>query len=153
MYKHILIPTDGSETAEKGVAAGIEFARDANASITWFTAVPEYRLPGEGEVVSKKVISIDEHDRISREKAQKILGRLAERAREAGVESDSDYAQSDHPFQAIIRAAEQHCCDLILMASHGKRGLISALLGSETQRVLAHSEIPVMVWRAPPPTP
>src|SRR5207302_498644 len=83
------------------------------------------------EVMSKKVISIDEHDRISREKAQKILDRLAERAREAGVESDSDYAQSDHPFQAIIRAAEQHCCDLILMASHGRHGLAALVYGSE----------------------
>jgi nucleotide-binding universal stress UspA family protein len=147
MYKHILIPTDGSETAEKGVEAGIEFAREANARITWFTAVPEYRLPGEGEVVSRKVMSIDEHDRISREKAQKILVRLGERAQKAGVESDGDYAQSDHPFQAIIQAAEQHCCDLILMASHGRHGLSAMVHGSETRDVLTHSTIPTLVYR------
>jgi nucleotide-binding universal stress UspA family protein len=129
MYKHILIPTDGSETAGKAVEAGIEFARQAGAWITWFTALPEYRVPGLGEVVSRKVISIEEHERRSHEKAEKILDKVTTRARAAGIESDSDFVQSDHPYQAIIEAAERHGCDLILMASHGRHGLAALVYG------------------------
>jgi nucleotide-binding universal stress UspA family protein len=147
MYKHILIPTDGSETAEKGVEAGIEFAREANARITWFTAVPEYQLPVQAEGSLRRAVSLEEHDRRSREKAGGILGRLASRARAAGVECDIDYAQSDHPYQAIIQAAEQHGCDLILMASHGRHGLSALVHGSETHDVLTHSSIPTLVYR------
>ncbi|HXM80464.1 MAG TPA: universal stress protein [Burkholderiales bacterium] len=147
MYKHILIPTDGSETADKAVDAGIDFARQANARITWFTAVPEYRLPGQGEVVSRKAISLDEHDRRSREQAEAIFAKVMPRAVAAGVECDSDYAQSDHPYQAIIASAERHGCDLILMASHGRHGISALLHGSETRDVLTHSSIPTLVYR------
>ena len=74
MYKHILIPTDGSGVGEKAVAAGIDFARDANAKITWFTAVPEYQPPSEAEVIGRAhIVSIAEHDKLSREHATQIL--------------------------------------------------------------------------------
>ncbi len=147
MYKHILIPTDGSETADKAVNAGIEFAHQTGACITWFTAVPEYRLPGEGALVSGKFISMEEHDCRSHEKAEKILDKVTARARAAGIESDRDFAQSDHPYQAIIQAAERNGCDLILMASHGRHGLAALVYGSETRDVLTHSSIPTLVYR------
>ena len=148
MYKHILIPTDGSGVAEKAVAAGIDFARDANAKITWFTAVPEYRPPGAEEAMGgRHLVSMEEHDRLSREQADKVLGGPAERARGAGVACETDYAQCDRPYEAIIAAAKRNGCDLIFMASHGRKGLPALFLGSETREVLTHSDIPTLVYR------
>jgi nucleotide-binding universal stress UspA family protein len=147
MYKHILIPTDGSETADKAVDAGIKFASEANARITLFTAVPEYQPPGEADVMAKRVVSLAEHERLSRELAESILSRAAIRARAGGVECDTAFAESDHPYQAIIDAAEEHGCDLIVMSSHGRKGLARMWYGSETGQVLTHSGIPTLVYR------
>jgi nucleotide-binding universal stress UspA family protein len=148
MYKHILIPTDGSETAEKAVQAGIEFAREAHAKVTWFTAVPEYQLPSQASIIAHhEVVGPDEHARRSHEQAQAIFASLAERARAAGVEFDTDFAQSDQPGEAIIDAAKRHGCDLIFMASHGRSGLSALVHGSETREVLTHSSIPTLVYR------
>ena len=147
MYKHILIPTDGSEIAEKAVAAGIEFARDANAKVTWFTAVPEYQLPTEADWMSKQAVSLEEHSKRVGEKAEKILAGPARRARAAGIACDTDYTQSDHPYEAIIAAAQRHGCDLIFMSSHGRKVLPALFFGSETRDVLTHSTIPTLVYR------
>lgn len=147
MYKHILIPTDGSETAAKGVEAGIDFARQSNAKVTFFTAVPEYQVPSESEIVGRHVVSLAEHARASREKAQAILEPAAARARAAGIEVDTGYAESDRPYQAIIDAAKKHGCDLILLSSHGRHGLADLWYGSETREILSHSQIPTLVYR------
>lgn len=147
MYKHILIPTDGSELAERAVDAGIEFARWAKAKVTGFTAVPQFQIPGRGELVAGKGLSLEEYDRRSRQQAERILGPLAARASMAGVECDVDYAQSDHPWEAIVAAANKHGCDLIFIASHGRRGFSALIHGSETHGVLTHSKIPTLVYR------
>jgi len=148
MYKHILIPTDGSETAEKAVEAGIAFARDANARVTWFTAVPEYEVPGEGELLSKRHdISLEAHNNRSRALAEKILAEPARKARAAGITCAIDYAQSNQPYEAIIAAAARHGCDLIFMSSHGRKVLPALFLGSATRDVLSHSTIPTLVYR------
>jgi nucleotide-binding universal stress UspA family protein len=147
MYKHILIPTDGSETAEKAVSAGIEFARETGARVTLFTAVPEYVPPREGELLSGRAISIADHERNSERKAAAILAPLAERARAAGVETVTDHAQSNHAWQAIIDAAGRHGCDAIFMGSHGRKGLSRLMHGSQTVDVLSHSSIPTLVFR------
>jgi len=147
MYKHILIPTDGSETAAIAVAEGTRFAREANARVTLFTVVPEYQPPGESEVMSRQFLSLPEHERRSREKAAAILDPAAEQARAAGVEFDTDYAQNDRPSQAIIDAAKSHGCDAVFMASHGRRGIAALWHGSETREVLTHCDIPTLVYR------
>jgi len=148
MYKHILIPTDGSETAEKAVEAGIEFARESHARVTWFTAVPEYQLPSQAAIMAhQEVVSPDEHARRSREIADALFTRLSERAERAGVECDTDFTYSDHPYRAIIEAAKRNDCDLIFMASHGRSGLSALLHGSAATGVLTHSEIPTLVYR------
>jgi nucleotide-binding universal stress UspA family protein len=147
MYKHILIPTDGSATAGKGVEAGIAFAREANARITFFTAVRRYEPPSESDIAGRRALSLWDHERISRDKAQAILQPAAERARAAGVEADTAYAQSDHAYEAIVEAAQTRGCDLILMSSHGREGLAELWYGSETRGVLAHSSIPTLVYR------
>ena len=147
MYKHILIPIDGSATADKAIEAGIEFARSAKAKVTLFTAVPEYEPPGDAELMARRVISLWDHERISRDRAQAILRPAAERLRAAGVECATAYAECNRPHEAIIDAARAHCCDLILMSSHGRRGLSELWYGSETHAVLKHSSIPTLVYR------
>ena len=147
MYKHILIPTDGSELSQKAIEAGIEFARDAHARVTGFTAVPEYPIPSEAELMARRAISLEQYEREAKQQAEAKLQKIADRARDAGVDHDADYALSDEPYDAIIRAAQRHGCDLIFMASHGWRGLKGLLLGSETHKVLTHSRIPVLVVR------
>ena len=147
MYKHILIPTDGSELSHKAIEAGIEFARDAHARVTGFTAVPQYQIPSEAELMARRAISLEQYEREAKQQAETKLRKIADRAREVGVDHDADYALSDEPYDAIIRAAQTHGCDLIFMASHGWRGLKGLLLGSETHKVLTHSKIPVLVVR------
>ena len=147
MYKHILVPTDGSELSDKAINAAIDFARETGARVTGFTAVPEYQVPGEAELMSRRAVSPDQHERNSQRLAQEVLGRIAERARFTGVEFDTAYVQSDRPHEAIIEAARKHGCDLIFMASHGRRGISKLIHGSETQGVLTHSSIPTLVFR------
>jgi nucleotide-binding universal stress UspA family protein len=146
MYKHILIPTDGSEIADKAVEAGLKFAKWAGARVTAFTAMPEYQIPS-GEIVSRTAESLPEFERRSMEGAKRLLDAIAQRARQAGVELGTDAALSDRPWQAIIEAARKHGCDLIFIASHGRRGFSALLHGSETREVLTHSTIPTLVYR------
>ena len=148
MYKHILIPTDGSETAEKAVTAGIEFARESGARITLFTAVPEYQPSGEAALMARQpVISLAEYETISRETAGAVLDKAAARARAAGVPHGADFAFCSRPYQAIIDAAKRHQCDVIFIGSHGRKGLAAMWYGSETSEVLTHSDIPTLVYR------
>ena len=147
MYKHILIPTDGSELSDKAIDAGVAFARELRARVTGFTAVPEYKLPSEIELMSRHAVSMEQYEREARMQAEAALQKIADRARAAGVEYNADYAQSDFPHEAIIRAAHKHGCDLIFMASHGRRGISALIHGSQTQGVLTHSNIPTLVYR------
>ena len=147
MYRHILIPTDGSELAEKAVAAGIAFARTIGARVTGFTAVPEYKAPSHAELMAGNAVSLEEHERRARRRAEEVLDGVTRRARDEGVECDADFAQSDHPYEAIVHAAEAHGCDLIFIASHGRRGFSALIHGSQTQGVLTHSRIPTLVYR------
>lgn len=148
MYRHILIPIDGSETANKALEAGTDYAREANARVLLFTAVPEYHVPSEAELLAKHhVKSIFEHEEESRETARAILERGSQAAKAAHVEFDTDYAMSDRPYEAIIDAARRHGCDAIFMATHGRTGLKALWYGSQTREVLTHSDIPTLVYR------
>ena len=147
MYKHILIPTDGSALSDRAIDAGIAFASQLHARVTGFTAVPEYRVPSQVELMSKHGVSMPQYEADARRQAEATLQKVIARARAAGVECDTDFALNDSPHQAIIRAAESHGCDLIFMASHGRSGISALIHGSETQAVLAHSKIPTLVYR------
>ena len=147
MYKHILIPTDGSATAEKAVKAGLSFAKWAKAKVTVFTAMPEYRTPMHSEVSAQRVLPVAEYERRSMAEAHKLLGKVARRAKAAGVKLDTAASLSDYPAEAIIAAAEKNRCDLIFIGSHGRKGLSAMLLGSQTHDVLNRSRIPTLVYR------
>jgi nucleotide-binding universal stress UspA family protein len=148
MYKHILIPSDGSAVAERGVAAGIEYAREAGASVTFFTAVPEYQPPSEGEVLARaKVVSFAQHEQNSKRLAETILAPAVAEARGEGVVFSTDYALCNQPWEAIVEAAKRHECDAIFMGSHRRKGLARLIHGSQAIDVLSHSDIPTLVVR------
>lgn len=147
MYKHILIATDGSEIAEKAVSTGLEYAAEANAKVTFFTAVPEYDVPGEGAVLARKVISMADHDRESARKAQAVFAAATRAAGAAGVEYDTDYAQCNEPWRAIVDAAKRNGCDAIVMGSHGRKAFSRLVHGSQAVDVLSHTDVPTLVVR------
>src|ERR1051326_5783565 len=112
MYKHILIPTDGSPTAEKAIDAGTNYARESGAKVLIFTAVPEYEPPSEAELMARhQVKSIFEYESEAADKAHAILDKAAQVAKGANIDFDTDYALSNRPYQAIIDAAKKHGCD------------------------------------------
>jgi len=148
MYRHILIPTDGSVTAAKAVAAGTEYAREANAKVLFFTALPEYPIPRESEVMSHhRVKSVFEYEEEAAVKARVILDRAAARAKADNVEFETEFALCDKPYEAIIAAAKKHGCDAIFMSSHGRSGVPALWYGSQTHEVLARTDIPTLVYR------
>lgn len=145
MFKNILLPTDGSEVSEVAILKGVEFARSIGARLTGFYVIPEFHVLSyrTGTLADTEA----EFERDSRAHAERYLGRIREAAEAAGVACEARYANGDQPYEAIIKAAQDNGCDLILMASHGRRGVKGFLLGSETQKVLTHSKIPVLVFR------
>jgi nucleotide-binding universal stress UspA family protein len=147
MFKHILIPIDGSELSQKAVEEGLKLAKFANARVTALVAEPEFAVPTYSDIVAHAAVTIDEHQSQARSHAEAILGGVAKRAREAGVEFSGKFCEDDHPYAAIVREAGEGGCDLIVMASHGRHGLSALLYGSETHEVMAHSRIPVLVYR------
>jgi nucleotide-binding universal stress UspA family protein len=140
MYRKILIPTDGSELAGKGVEHGVALAKAIGASISVLTVTRPYR-PGTIETAAIEDTPVDYKARITAE-ADKILQIAAGVAKAAGVACDTVQIEDDRPYQAIINAAGSKDCDLIVMASHGRQGVSALLLGSETD-----CKIPVLVHR------
>ncbi|MBS0355862.1 MAG: universal stress protein [Proteobacteria bacterium] len=147
MFKNILVPTDGSELSDSTVARAISFAKEAGARLTFFYAQPDFPMPIYGEGALIDPTTPEQFSRAAAAEAEAILSRARARAEDAGVESSGDTLVSEIPYEAIIEATERNGCDLIFMASHGRRGLSGLLLGSETQKVLTHSKVPVLVYR------
>ncbi|MCX8018161.1 MAG: universal stress protein [Rhodocyclaceae bacterium] len=147
MFKHILVPTDGSPLSSAAVTHAVEFAREAGARITFFYAKPEYPVAFYGEGALIDPTTPEKFAAMADQQAREILAACEQTAQAAGVAHDSLSVTSDIPYEAIIEAAHQAGCDLIFMASHGRRGISGLLLGSETQKVLTHSTIPVLVYR------
>jgi nucleotide-binding universal stress UspA family protein len=147
MFTHILIPTDGSELSKRAVKKGIEFAKQINARITTLHVVPEFRVIADESFVSLSPAAKKRFEEESRQKAEKMLDAIVQQAKEQGVRCAAVAAANDLPYQQIIDTAKSSKCDLIMMASHGRRGIASVLLGSETAKVLTHSTIPVLVVR------
>lgn len=147
MFKHILVPTDGSQLSTDTVDRAIAFAKEIGARVTFFYAQPDYPVSFYGEGAIMDPTSPQKFAEAAEKQAGDILNAAAQRAVQSGVNYDTASAVSDVPFEAIIEAATSRACDLIFMASHGRRGISGLLLGSETQKVLTHSKIPVLVYR------
>lgn len=147
MYKHLLVATDGSKLSDKAVNHAIALAKKLGANMTVFYAAPGYPEPMYSEGVVYQMIPQKEYAAAAAADAEKILAKVAKRAATAGVAADTRHALSHLPWEAILSAARKEKCDVIVMGSHGRGGLAALLLGSETQKVLAHSKLPVIVVR------
>ena len=145
MFKHLLLPTDGSELSLTAIRQGVRFAKESHARVTGVCVTPEFHVMtfNTTMIEDTKEAFLAE----SRAQAEANLAPLKKAADAEGVPCDTEVAVSDHPYEAIIRVAEDKGCDLIMMASHGRRGAQALLLGSETQKVLTHTRIPVLVHR------
>jgi len=147
MFKHILLPTDGSPVASKAVKRGIEFAKKIGARVTALHVVSSFRfMTDEGAMVLNPALRKRFEDE-GKARAQEILGAVAKQARAKGVRCAAVSVSSDQSFHEIVATARRKKCDLIMMASHGRRGISSLLLGSVTSKVLLHSKVPVLVVR------
>jgi nucleotide-binding universal stress UspA family protein len=145
MFKHLLIPTDGSERSEAAIQAGVQFAKSIKAKVTGFHAMPKFHLIAYGpEIISD---TREQFDKDCRAQADRFLAAIVRAAKEAEVPCETVLQTTDYPYEAIIATAKDKGCDLIMMSSHGRRGVEALLLGSETQKVLSHSKIPVLVFR------
>lgn len=145
MYKHILIPIDGSSLSDAGLAQGLALARALGASVTVVTAYSTFHAPSMETVQLEGVRAAYEHQ--ASELARSYLAEAETQAKAAGVPCTVELRESDTPYQVIIDIALTQGCDLIAMSSHGRSGITALLLGSQTQKVLAHSTLPVLVYR------
>jgi nucleotide-binding universal stress UspA family protein len=147
MFKHILIPTDGSELAGKAIEAGLQLAKALGAKVTAYHAIEVPDVQGVGDEAFIATASIKEFVTRLQQRGESYLAPVREAAEVAGVACDTLVTQPATPHQGIIDAANDRGCDAILMASHGRGDFASLLLGSVTHKVLAHSKIPVIVFR------
>jgi nucleotide-binding universal stress UspA family protein len=145
MYKRILIPSDGSETSQRAILAGVEFAREVGAELVGLSATPEFHVLSTNSDMLED--TPEQFAAAGEARAHRILADIDGAARAAGVPCRSEHVVDDDPHAAIVAAAARLGCDLIVMASHGRRGLKGLLLGSETQKVLVHSTVPVLLHR------
>jgi len=145
MFKHVLIPTDGSPLSERAVLKGIELAAEQGARVTGVHVSPQFHILTYRPDMLEE--TRDTYAGDSEAHAKLYLDFISRTAAESKVPCETVRQISDEPFQAIIDTARQQGCDLIGMASHGRRGISGVLIGSETNRVLTHSGIPVLVWR------
>jgi len=151
MYKHVMIPTDGSALSQKAIEHGIALAKSNKARVTALTVtVPFHVFAVDPGMVTDSPERYEEH---AAARASKALNVAREAAKTAGVSCDAVWIEHEHPYRAIIDAAEKNACDLIVMSSHGRRGISAVVLGSETVKILTHSAIPVLVIRTPQPAP
>ena len=147
MFKHILVPTDGSMLSAKAAKQAVKLAKALGAKITGFYAAPDYTSTYYGDGYILRAPSAKAQAEVAEKQARKCLSTIEVEAKVGKVPCEVFHVVSDSPYEAIIDAAKKKKCDLIFMASHGRRGLSGLVLGSETQKVLIHSKIPVLVCR------
>ncbi|SDY56878.1 Nucleotide-binding universal stress protein, UspA family [Collimonas sp. OK242] len=145
MFKHILLPTDGSLASEISIQQGVRLAKEINARVTGVYIIPAYHV-----MVDQNAMLGDSEEQVDIEStalALQFLEVIEREARRAGVQCDSVHAINDRPYEGILKMADDKGCDLIAMASHGRTGARALLMGSQTLKVLTHSKVPVLVFR------
>lgn len=147
MYKRILVTTDGSPLSKKAVTAAIDLACSINAELVALHVVPRYPVSYFEGSVSITSAEAGRTEKRWAEQGQALVDAVRVAAEAAGLKAKGVIARSDLVAESILSAAKKHKCDLVVMASHGRRGLKRVLLGSETQQVLTHGSVPVLVLR------
>jgi nucleotide-binding universal stress UspA family protein len=145
MYRHLLVPVDGSELSERAMEGSIELAKQLGATITGFVAEPLAPLPSGSQPPSLARREALEHDAITEAHAREILDRFESRARAAGVPFVGRHSQAPRVDRAIIAEAEAQGCDMIVMVTHGRGAFGEFLFGSQTKAVLSGSKLPLLV--------
>ncbi len=145
MFKHLLIPTDGSDLSNVAVTYGVQFAKEMRARVTGLTVTTPFHYVTYNSM--QMVQTEAQFEEEMRHMTQRNLQFLQREAEVCDVPCELLSAVSDHPYEEIVRTAEQQGCDVIFMASHGRRGIRALLMGSETHKVLTHTRIPVLVYR------
>ncbi|HSW05792.1 universal stress protein [Aquabacterium sp.] len=145
MFKNLLLPTDGSAVSEAAIRKALGFAREGKARVTGLHVMHPFHLFSYNVEMIEDTREVYERD--CQAHAEAYLASIERAAKELDVPCETVLVRADHPYEAIIRCAEQRSCDLIVMASHGRRGMQALLVGSETQKVLTHSKLPVLVLR------
>ncbi|WP_298294121.1 universal stress protein [Thiomonas sp.] len=144
MFNHLLLSTDGSELAEKAVPYAVELAKKFGAKITVASVIDLYPYIGAIEVMP---VGMDQWQEEVRKQAQAALQRMRDQLQAAGLSCDTVVEEDAQAWRGLLSVAEKQGCDTIVIASHGRGGLGSAMLGSQTSRVLSHSKLPVLVVR------
>ena len=147
MFKNILVPTDGSKLSQKAVKEAIELAQQSGAKVTALHVYPKFSGSPYGTFGPAEDVLEEAHKNQRRADGDSIFAAVRKLADNAGITFESVLAESNEVWKQIIATAKKKKCDLICMASHGRRGLSGVLLGSETHKVLTHSELPVLVVR------
>jgi nucleotide-binding universal stress UspA family protein len=145
MYKHLLIATDGSELAQRAVSQGCELAKVIGSKTTIVTVTEPWRVITPPEVAV--VYPVEEYEKAAASNANKILADAASAAAKAGISCETVHIKDEFPAEGIIQAAQARACDLIVMASHGRRGLMELVLGSQAHRVVTTCTISVLICR------
>jgi nucleotide-binding universal stress UspA family protein len=145
MFQHILLPTDGSAAAAAAAQFGLRFAAQVGARVTAVHVVEPLRLFTYEPIITDK--ALEAYGRNREEHARQCLDPIVQAAAASKVPCEVLTIEADDPYEGILNAARDHGCDLVMMASHGRKGVSRLLLGSQTQKVLTHSAIPVMVIR------
>lgn len=145
MFKHILIPTDGSDLSNIAIANGVKFAREIDAKVTGLTVTAPYHYMA---IESLQVADTAQQYSVDIQAlAKRHLDVIKQAADQAGVACELIHRSSDHPYEEIVTTAQERGCDVIFQASHGRRGVHALIMGSETNKVLTHTKIPVLVFR------
>lgn len=147
MYQRILVPTDGSTLSKKAMRSAVKLAATLGAEIVALNVVPRYPTSYMDGALDISVTEVERVERLWAERGQQIADAVRVAAERAGIQARAVTVSSDLVAEAILAAARKHKCDLIVMASHGRKGLKRLLLGSETQHVLTHGDVPVLVLR------
>ena len=147
MFNNILVPTDGSKLSQKAVHEAVQLAKLTGAKVVALHAYPRFSGSPYGTFGPAEDVLAEAHSRQQQSEAEKLFAAIKKTCSAAGVELDTALVESNDIYKQIIAVAKKKKCDLICMASHGRRGLAGVVLGSETQKVLTHSSVPVLVLR------
>lgn len=146
MYKNILIATDGSELAHKAVDHGLGLAKSVGAKVTAVVVEAPFNVFDVPASRTRQISAeFEHHAQAIKQHATKVLDDVASAAKKAGLSCETVQVEDEHPYEAIIKTAKENGCDAIVMASHGRSGISAVLLGSVTNKVLTHTNIPVVV--------
>ncbi len=147
MFRNIMVPIDGSALSRKAIKNAVSLAKLSGAKVTGFHVAPAYKFNVYADYIPPNFVLPKDFEARAKKVAEKHLEAVKKEAAAAGVKADCFYVTSDFPADAIVKAVKKYRCDLIAMASHGRSGLSKMILGSETQKVLANTTIPVLVMR------